>query len=110
MFLILLLLQLLPPLRFRALLVGQLEAQEVPPQSGLARDVDDRAANGPETRQDGFETMRRSKKSFVRSCLQCASVYICEDTDLGSPISLSSSSSSLPLYSYSVSSDEKSKM
>lgn len=43
MLLVLLLLQLLPPLRLRALLVGQLEAQEVPPQRGLAGDVDDGA-------------------------------------------------------------------
>lgn len=46
MLLILLLLQLLPPLRFRALLVGHLEAQEVPPQGRLAGDVDDGAGNG----------------------------------------------------------------
>lgn len=41
--LVLLLFQLLPPLRLRALCVGYLEAQEVPPQRGLARDIDDGA-------------------------------------------------------------------
>lgn len=42
----LLLLQLLPPQGLRALLVGQLEPQEVPPQSGLPWQVKDGAAGG----------------------------------------------------------------
>ncbi|XP_010773098.1 DNA damage-binding protein 1, partial [Notothenia coriiceps] len=44
--LVLLLLLLLPPDQLRALLVGELQAQEVPPQRGLARDVDDGTAGG----------------------------------------------------------------
>ncbi len=45
--LVLLLLELLAADQLRTLLIGQLEAQEVPPQSGLAGDVDDGA--GEET-------------------------------------------------------------
>ena len=54
--LVLLLLQLLTPDQLRALLVGQLQAQEVPPQRGLARNVDDGAGGGPISSQNQLNT------------------------------------------------------
>lgn len=46
MLLVLLLLQLLTPDQLRPLLIGQLQTQEVSPQRGLARNIDDGAGTG----------------------------------------------------------------
>ena len=65
--LVLLLLQLLTPDQLRPLLVGQLEAQEVPPQSGLPGNVDDGAGGEqfPGVRGHGLSFKRRVSEAVL---------------------------------------------